>query len=622
MYKIFTSRLLLFFLVLTFCQNGYSCPQAPFSLQIGTPEDLGNGRMAIDLIWVNGDIGNPHLTQVGAISVGFVVSPYNVYTLEEMIPNPVFSALGWSININHSTNPTKLSGIRGSGQYLDLSSTATFTVFRAIITGPPGQCLDVRFNPDDFRDIVLGDLGSGINCPADVLGPQIEVCIPSITISGLIESIPPLDCDDNTNHGIPNVDVEFLDLQNNLAFLCDEPTGPGGEYQSCPLGVGGDYRVLPTKEDNLTCGVTTYDIALLRSHLLETDCFTEAWQIIAGDMDQDGILSTVDIIYMRQLLLGIPLSIDFNSWRFVPTEIYDDINSSLPVTPPCSPLNIVPPFEGHRDVFNASEDVFLQDFIGIKIGDVNGTCEDCDGISEKSDGSEDRSKNIARAWLQNDHGQVEKDKVVDLEMYLDAAEQIKGFNTILDVPADLFEVQGVYCDLPSSHVSLDHRYDPATGLLYIVLLEKSGNGIPVQPDRPIVHLQLKAKAYLNGLSGVISQVSHESIDQELVDIDSRPYTLQLGFRGSAHSHVARHSISPNPFTETLNISYFLEQPSKTVIRLYGTDGKTLGIYEHMGQRGENKFSIQHLSNMPKGLIFYDIRSGDQLLRGKLVHLFK
>lgn len=65
-----------------------------------------------------------------------------------------------------------------------------------------------------------------------------------------------------------------------------------------------DSMVFQTSELNYE-GVTTADLVRIRWHLLGREEFTAAWQYIAADINNSGSVSTLDLILLNRLILGI-----------------------------------------------------------------------------------------------------------------------------------------------------------------------------------------------------------------------------------------------------------------------------------------------------------------------------
>jgi len=122
--------------------------------------------------------------------------------------------------------------------------------------------------------------------------------------------------------------------------------------------------IVPEKNDNPIEGVTTYDLVLINKHILNTEPLDTPYKMIAADANKSTSISVLDIIELRQLILGIISVLPTNtSWRFV------DKNYMFP-TP--NPLN--PDFDDFvSEIDMVASTANEVDFVAIKIGDVNNT---------------------------------------------------------------------------------------------------------------------------------------------------------------------------------------------------------------------------------------------------------
>ncbi len=88
-------------------------------------------------------------------------------------------------------------------------------------------------------------------------------------------------------------------------------------------------RKITIQKSDYTAGISTYDLLLLHQHVLNIAPFTSPYQRIAGDINNSGNLSTLDVVWLRKLILGIIDSFPNNkTWRFVPeTFVFPDPNN-------------------------------------------------------------------------------------------------------------------------------------------------------------------------------------------------------------------------------------------------------------------------------------------------------
>ncbi|MBL7802491.1 MAG: T9SS type A sorting domain-containing protein [Saprospiraceae bacterium] len=164
--------------------------------------------------------------------------------------------------------------------------------------------------------------------------------------------------------------IDEYTIQIDVVGPDTPPGGPSfftmdnnGEY-SIELPIGFNYRITPVKDDNPLNGVTTYDLVLMSKHYHGLEQLNSPYKIIAADIDQSGFVNDTDSLEARKLILGIYNEFPQNtSWRFVRAD-YVFPNPADPFTPPFPEFAVT-------GVLTANiEDV---DFIGVKIGDVNGS---------------------------------------------------------------------------------------------------------------------------------------------------------------------------------------------------------------------------------------------------------
>ena len=138
-------------------------------------------------------------------------------------------------------------------------------------------------------------------------------------------------------------------------------TSLDGSYLFDNVELGKDYSITPLKNTNPLNGVTTYDLVLITRHILGVEMLNSPYKIIAADANNSGTVTTLDLVYIRKIILNINASFpNNNSWRFIDKN-YQFMN----------PLN--PTAEAFPEVANINNlsDNFMADFVAIKVGDVN-----------------------------------------------------------------------------------------------------------------------------------------------------------------------------------------------------------------------------------------------------------
>jgi HYR domain/Dockerin type I domain len=134
-------------------------------------------------------------------------------------------------------------------------------------------------------------------------------------------------------------------------------------------------QVKPYKNSNCSNGVSAWDLVLISKHILGTQKLTDPYKIIAADVNKSGGVSTFDMVQLKKIILNTDTAFSNNtSWRFV------DANFVFPN--PTNPFSSFIPETKFIEM--VMEDVSGLDFIGIKIGDVNGNANP-NGLLETDD---------------------------------------------------------------------------------------------------------------------------------------------------------------------------------------------------------------------------------------------
>ncbi len=142
----------------------------------------------------------------------------------------------------------------------------------------------------------------------------------------------------------------------------DTVTTDDDGFYSIEAEVNGDYVVTPSKVGDTPAsnGVSTFDITLVRKQVLVLDSLHSPFKIIAADVNGSAGVSTQDILYIRSLILG-------NTQTFPVGTLWEFVSSDHVFGNPYYPF----PFEKIRSFPGLNASYTNQNFIGIKLGDVN-----------------------------------------------------------------------------------------------------------------------------------------------------------------------------------------------------------------------------------------------------------
>jgi hypothetical protein len=125
-----------------------------------------------------------------------------------------------------------------------------------------------------------------------------------------------------------------------------------------------EYVITPFLDTDPLNGVTVYDIILISQHILGINLLDSPYKRIAADADNNQMITTLDILAIRKVILQMESSFPNNtSWRFVEAA-YTFPNPEIPWG-----------FPEYIQYDHLESDQPFTNFIGVKIGDVNNSVQ-------------------------------------------------------------------------------------------------------------------------------------------------------------------------------------------------------------------------------------------------------
>ncbi|MFZ4560550.1 MAG: hypothetical protein ACOYOD_10175 [Saprospiraceae bacterium] len=140
-------------------------------------------------------------------------------------------------------------------------------------------------------------------------------------------------------------------------------SGKEGAFSFSALKEGAAYQLRGNLDTLCREGVSTHDIVKIMRHILGEEVFTDPYRFIAADVDRSGTITTLDVILIRKLVLGLDRCFALcPSWVFI--KAYHTFSD------PSNPLKSGLPEQIW--INQLSGNVLKADFIAVKMGDVTG----------------------------------------------------------------------------------------------------------------------------------------------------------------------------------------------------------------------------------------------------------
>ncbi|MEL6986281.1 MAG: T9SS type A sorting domain-containing protein, partial [Bacteroidota bacterium] len=372
--------------------------------------------------------------------------------------------------------------------------------------------------------------------------------------------------------------VAFVDVSMEGSGMDAVATNDEGVFAFPQMLLGGNYVVNPEKDMNYMNGISTYDLVLIQKHLLGVDRLTSPYRIIAADINKSNHVSTLDLVELRKLILGVYDELPSNdSWRFV--------DAAYEFEDPFNPF--AEAFPEQYTIETLNEDMNI-DFVGVKIGDVNGTVT-----------PNIRSGNQLNFVLENQSYNT-GDKV-KVDFTAEDMEALTGYQFTLKFDHHALAFNQIIpgsLDIDANNFGTKYA---ERGLIVTSWNNALGRDINVIEVLFSIEFNAKEQGTLNNVLNVSSQV----LNAEAYGDDNSIMDVALNFRTEiANNDFALFQNSPNPFNNETMISFNLPEASLATLSIYDATGRLLKMIEGEYNKGFHEVMIGQNDVDAKGVLYY------------------
>lgn len=391
-----------------------------------------------------------------------------------------------------------------------------------------------------------------------------------------------------TDDMIANVNVLVRSVEDEVSVNTDY----SGTYATNMVVRDGTADIIPVKDSDAGNGISTMDLIRVQRHILGLRYIANPYQLIAADVNRDGKVNPIDLVQMRSVLLGKMHTFPSNtSWRFL------DAQYQFPYTEKA--LEHQYPEEIK---YNETNSRALQtDFIGIKIGDVNG-----DAITTTT------SSRAGKEYLSIYNQQLKEGDRISLAVYYLEANKLEGLQTVWKVDPTALEIVAVS---PASMNITKEMYHITTGSIRLSWVSDHER---LMSGEPLFYLEMKAKDECE-IRDVISLTTEQMKSQIYLQGES---TFDLGLKvvGAPQDDVGLQlSVQPNPFRQQTMIRFSLAQPGSVTLTLYDVTGRILHRQDGYFAKGPNSIMVDG-SKLHPGILYCEIRTAETKETKRLVFL--
>jgi hypothetical protein len=487
-------------------------------------------------------------------------------------------------------------GIRKSGDGTGFPANSTGDPFTIIFF----NCPDL--GPQQVEIWARDFAGNADFCEIEVVIDDNDgICTspPGIFVTGKIET-------EGIGNGVNNTNLELVVNPNDQGLVFQTQTDFGGFFSfTAYLFQGYNFVLTPTKDINHLDGVSTYDLLLISRHILGLEALNSPYKIIAADANKNNSITTFDIVELRKLILGIYQELPLNtSWRFVDKDFVfpDPTNPFLTNFP-----------ESISGVVNDTS-FFEFDFIGVKVGDVNGTAFgdsliSADDRTDLSPFGGGRGRNFFLNVKNRDVTAGE-----EFTVQFAAAERALGWQFTLD--AKDLEVLEI---LPGEGMSA------ANFAVFEDLPDGQAGAVTTSVENEAKDFSIKFRARKSGQLSEMLAISSRITRAEAYTMTNDAMTtsnpsLRFDDGSVAQPGFELYQNQPNPFRERSVIGFHLPEASDATLTVFDEIGRVLFRQSAHFARGHHSVSLEKTLLDGAGVLYYKLETPTESAVRKMVLL--
>ncbi len=404
-------------------------------------------------------------------------------------------------------------------------------------------------------------------------------CDPGDLLYGFIQT--------QDNEPIKDVTVT---LSNSGGFLEETLTDQNGFYEL--NNYYDDELITPEKDVNPLNGVTTFDLVLLQKHVLFIEQFDSPYKYIAADANNSGSVTIFDAVVIKKVILFIDPTFPNNkSWRFV--------DKSYNFPNPGNPWHEAFPESIEVDNYGDS-----QDFIGIKIGDLNQNAN-----PQNFEDSIDRNFE-GKCFFSVPEITFEKGATIEVPFKLNSL-KLSGYQFTLEFDHKSLELVDI---IPGFSIKEDFGF---SFLKEGILLASWVSAVPTN-ETLAFQLIFKTKTLGNTVKSL--KFNHSYIPSEAYSKDLKVFEIDLFFETPNHKPFNIFQNRPNPFEDGTNLPFYLPESAEVKIDIFSLNGIKLFSETQWHPAGFNEKKIDSGIFPQSGVFIYQVRYGEITETRRMVYI--
>jgi len=394
-----------------------------------------------------------------------------------------------------------------------------------------------------------------------------------------------------SNMGQQVVNAEII-LDNGIPEMSKTVLSTGtGSYLFSDAPMHYNYSITGKKNDDYLNGVSTLDLVLIQRHVLGMTKLANPYHVIAADVNSDEKVTAADLVELRKLILGIYPSLPKSgSWKFLADgQTFADANNPWP-------------FNERIYIEDLDHQMTNQNFVGVKIGDVNGT-----------------ATSNANSLLTEQRSQVN----LTTENVKLAAHQ----SHIVALAANVDNIYGMQFTLTLNDALLTDIYVGGNRLsdAHIAKITENKYNVSWNDMNPIGGDQLITLHVTPSKNTDLSTVLQLNSSLIAAEVYSGDY-LQTGKLSLRFADIDDNGTfevfqnEPNPFQDKTTISFNLPEAGNATLKVFDVTGQVIYNKTTSFSKGVNTFTLSKSDIPSTGVLIYQVESGANTKSKKMIGL--
>lgn len=475
------------------------------------------------------------------------------------------------------------------------TDSTALVLLRFYVNMGNGACTSLSLSPSPAAGVYDNNFA-----PVNYTSTFDSICsINPVLVEGMVK----------TEIGVP---MPWVALVPSLSVMNTDTTNGLGNYRV--QGVANtSFIITPNREQdiNYANGINVLDLLLIRRHILTNGVnspLSTPYKLIAANVSRfyppynDVVINSLDMLMIQRVIIN--QQVDFNGKQYV--FIPDDYVFPNPASPFSYPTS--------RQYNNLSIDQSNEDYIGVKLGDVN----------DSWDNTLKSGSSINTAILKLDSCALLTQGTGIITLYAEQMDSTVGWQgTIIATDSTVIEIDSIWA-IPNPNFTLAvSKMDKTT--CTFSSYSSSGYAEWIPAGTPLVRMQVKAI----GIAGQSSTLEVNSAKTPLYVYDSNlnPMTVQTSSGWAEIVNVlgqpplitdnSNITIFPNPTEQSVKVQFSTPVRNTTSLLLLDILGKQIWIKEI--HRGASIVTIP-MEKLPSGSYLLQIQNEQELKTLKLEKL--